>query len=87
MLMRLSIFCLFMFSIIISCSGGSQREQNKKDGNQAEITFKERNFDFGSVDIGEKVSHNFVFTNTGDENLVINEVKASCGCTIPDYST
>jgi hypothetical protein len=32
------------------------------------------------------VTHEFRFTNSGDGPLVISSVKASCGCTVTDYS-
>jgi hypothetical protein len=49
------------------------------------ITFDETTFDFGDVDEGEKVSHIYKFTNTGDEPLVISNAKGSCGCTVPKW--
>lgn len=36
---------------------------------------------FGDIIEGEVVSHSFEIYNSGDEDLVINKVKASCGCT------
>ena len=34
---------------------------------------------------GDKVEYDFRFTNTGEAPLIISEVKASCGCTTPDW--
>jgi hypothetical protein len=34
---------------------------------------------------GEKVSHSFTFTNTGDNDLVISNARGSCGCTVPEW--
>jgi hypothetical protein len=51
-----------------------------------EITFDETEYNFGTVIQGEKVIHNFVFTNTGKGNLIISNVKASCGCTVPKWT-
>jgi len=48
--------------------------------------FTEEEYNFGTLIQGEKVSHSFVFTNTGGSNLVIKEVKASCGCTTPKWT-
>jgi hypothetical protein len=44
-------------------------------------------FNYGSVPTGTKVTHQFRFTNTGSEPLILTRVKASCGCTTPSYST
>ncbi|MDX1909246.1 MAG: DUF1573 domain-containing protein [Bacteroidia bacterium] len=43
-------------------------------------------YNFGSVPAGTTVTHKFKFKNTGTEPLVITRVKASCGCTTPNYS-
>lgn len=49
------------------------------------ITFSEVEYDFGMVMDGEKVVHEYKFTNTGDEPLIISNAKGSCGCTVPDW--
>ncbi len=38
-------------------------------------------FDFGEIYQGEKVPHVFEFSNQGDEPLLIDRVRSSCGCT------
>jgi len=45
------------------------------------IRFAETTIDFGRIESGAKVSHNFVFTNTGSQTLEIHDVRPSCGCT------
>jgi len=50
------------------------------------ILFEESSFDFGKVDEGKKVEHIFKFTNTGANPLVLQDARASCGCTIPEYT-
>lgn len=55
----------------------------KKVGPQ--ITFTSNIFKFGEVVDGEKVIHDFDFTNTGDQPLIIFNAKPTCGCTISDY--
>ncbi|TFV94331.1 DUF1573 domain-containing protein [Algoriphagus kandeliae] len=49
------------------------------------LTFKEKSIDFGDIVQGAKVSHTFEFTNTGDAPLVISNVAATCGCTVPSW--
>lgn len=48
---------------------------------QPKIESKENSFDFGNIQQGDVVSHNFVLKNIGTEKLVIEKVRASCGCT------
>ena len=43
--------------------------------------------DFGSIKKDIPVEHEFEFTNTGSEPLIISSVKASCGCTVTNYTT
>jgi hypothetical protein len=49
------------------------------------ITYPETEFDFGEIEEGEKVNHEFKFKNTGKEPLVISKAQGSCGCTVPDW--
>lgn len=49
------------------------------------MTFDEKEFDFGTINEGDKVEHIFTFTNTGEADLVIVDAKGSCGCTVPVF--
>jgi|TARA_B110000503_G_scaffold106044_1_gene158316 hypothetical protein len=49
----------------------------------AEIEFDITEFDFGTVNEGEIVEAKFTVTNSGKTDLVISNVQASCGCTVP----
>ena len=50
------------------------------------IALSQSNFDFGNIKKGDKVEHVYEVTNTGNNPLVISEVKPGCGCTVPDFS-
>jgi len=57
-----------------------------KTETKPDITFAEATYDFGVIpENGGPVSHDFEFTNSGDDQLVIISASASCGCTRPDY--
>src|SRR5262249_15557527 len=45
------------------------------------IQFASTEYDFGKALVGDQVRHDFTFTNTGDETLMINGVYPGCGCT------
>lgn len=51
------------------------------------MEFKERSHDFGTVaeELG-KVTYIFRFINTSLSPLTLKSVKASCGCTTPEWS-
>jgi hypothetical protein len=50
---------------------------------QAKIEFKSETIDYGEIAKGSDGVRIFEFTNTGDQPLIISEVKSSCGCTVP----
>lgn len=52
----------------------------------AAFTWDETVYDFGTIKLNEPVTHEFTFTNSGDDALVIATVKASCGCTVTEYT-
>lgn len=53
--------------------------------NVAKMEFESIIFDFGEVDEGAVVKHDFKFVNTGKVPLVIQNAHSTCGCTIPDW--
>ncbi len=50
------------------------------------FTWESTAHNFGTIDQGKPVEHLFNFTNKGDVPLIISSVKASCGCTVANYS-
>jgi len=96
----LIILSLFSVLALVSCNNDSKKtggeynidnpaDADNPNGNKngiPAITFAEKEFNFGTVIQGEKVIHNFAFENTGDGNLIISNVKASCGCTVPKWT-
>ena len=54
---------------------------------QADIKFDKMSHDFGTFSESNPiVKCTFTFTNVGDGPLVIHQVVASCGCTVPEYT-
>ncbi|MFK7809201.1 MAG: DUF1573 domain-containing protein [Saprospiraceae bacterium] len=54
-------------------------------GPTTSMEFEEKEFDFGTINAGEKVNHTYKFKNTGSEPLIISNAKGSCGCTVPSW--
>jgi len=53
---------------------------------QADISFKETVYDFGSVQAGsDTLWHSFTCVNTGSEPLFIQDIKTSCDCTLAEW--
>lgn len=49
------------------------------------IKFVSSEHDYGTIEQGSDGSCNFVFTNAGKTPLVLSNVRASCGCTVPTW--
>ncbi|KIA91559.1 hypothetical protein OC25_21175 [Pedobacter kyungheensis] len=47
------------------------------------IVFERDIYDFGKIEQGEKVKHDFKLKNTGKSPLIVSNATATCGCTIP----
>lgn len=49
------------------------------------IYFAETSFEFGDITQGDRVEHTFELENTGNEPLILSDVKTTCGCTVPEW--
>ena len=74
----LSIAFLFMLSLSVF-------SQNDRP-NAPVFKFVEETHNFGNLKEGVEASYDFMFTNIGKEPLIIQDCKASCGCTTPDWT-
>ena len=52
----------------------------------ASIDFETETVDYGTIEKGADGMRTFTFTNTGNAPLILSNVKASCGCTVPTFS-
>lgn len=62
-----------------------QQEEAEKErlANQTTMEILPSVHDFGNIPKETSVSTVFKIKNTGDKPLIINDAKASCGCTVP----
>lgn len=63
----------------------SPASQMQANPNLPVMTFSEVSHDFGTINEGDKVETTFEFTNTGGSDLMIQDARGSCGCTVPEY--
>ncbi len=49
------------------------------------IEMLETSYNFGEIQQGESVTHDFILENTGEADLIISAAKGSCGCTVPEW--
>lgn len=75
-------------TVIKPGSQGMLAAESSEDGQvgpTTSIKFESKKFQFGEITSGDKVTTTYKFTNTGNEPLLISDVKTSCGCTASDY--
>ena len=71
-------FCtIFLFLIL----GIKDAQANPKANIRWEVT----SIDLGEIEFKKPVTAEFIFENLGLIPFIINDVKSSCGCTVPDY--
>ncbi len=85
----IAVYLFFLFIMLFASCGEQVRQENEKpagNGEPPRIVFEETEYDFGRVSEGEKVGWYFTFRNEGGSDLIITNARASCGCTVPEYS-
>ncbi len=66
-------------------SGCSESTEQKARAGGEEIWFQEKEHDYGNIPRGGDGTWTFVFKNLGEEAIVINRVRSTCGCTVPAW--
>ena len=74
-----------LFAVTIAFMAFSVQAQDEKEVDGPVITFEESSKDFGDIKQGDKVEHTFKLENTGNAPLIISNVAATCGCTVPNW--
>ncbi len=78
-------FLLFSSAAIYAQDKPTLSNVGNNNTNQPTFKFNEEEFNFGTIMQGDKIKHDFEFTNTGKEPLVISNAAGSCGCTVPEW--
>jgi hypothetical protein len=78
----LSMFVSMAFSFVNAQE--TQQKEQPLDG--PKITFNEMEHKYGTIKKGGDGNCEFIFTNEGNEPLILSNVRASCGCTTPSWT-
>ncbi len=76
------IMWLLLSSALSSCSDTPEAKAIKKG---QELWFDEYVHDYGQIGQNSDGSWTFTFKNVGENAIVINRVRSTCGCTVPDW--
>ncbi|MCH2235527.1 MAG: DUF1573 domain-containing protein [Crocinitomicaceae bacterium] len=61
------------------------KKLNRLELNESSIEWETTEIDLGEIEQGKPVDITFNFNNTGNEPVIISDVKAGCGCTIVNF--
>lgn len=75
-----------LFFVLAFTLSGSISKANPPETTATKIKFETLEHNFGNQPQGKPVTYEFTFINKGDEPLVLENVKASCGCTTPTWT-
>jgi hypothetical protein len=75
---------IYLLGIMLLFAGVA-KAQDSKPAIGPEIEFEKVVHDYGEIPFNGNGECEFRFTNTGNEPLLIQKPKSSCGCTIPSW--
>lgn len=82
-LLGIATFCIALLS---HAQTASIKVEEGNPSSMAKFKWVSTTHNFGKIQQGKPVSHEFTFTNDGSSPLVISNVKGSCGCTVTNYT-
>lgn len=75
------LVALLFVSVLTFSMNAQEQTAAKTDG--AVFKFDVETLDYGKIEKGSDGVRVFTFTNVGNEPLIVEKVKGSCGCTVP----
>jgi hypothetical protein len=79
-----NLYLLFLCAVVI-WSGCTGEGPGRSASRNAKIAFTDTVYRFGEIDYASDGMCEFAFTNTGRGQLVLKNVKSTCGCTVPEW--
>ena len=86
------ILVFFVFTLLACLSENSENRENKnipeqnKTNEITEFEFNEEMHNFGTLEAGEIALFSFVITNSGNSNLILENIETDCGCITADFT-
>ena len=83
--MRVFLSITLVLCFFIGLSQQNHNINKKKKQTSEVLSFDAITHNFGYIKRGTRVYHDFEVTNLADEDLVIHNIRTSCGCTTPQW--
>lgn len=85
-IMRIQLLStIVIIAMAMSTTGCNNNPEAKAKDHGQEIWFEETLHDYGEIEEDGDGTWSFAFKNLGEEAFVINRVRSTCGCTVPDW--
>jgi hypothetical protein len=85
---RLALFAFLGMAVAFSSCSKNEKKDEAKQANSKLPVFAlidSASYDFGTIQEGAIVEHEFKFRNDGEYPLILNNISSSCGCTTPEW--
>ncbi|MCR5646090.1 MAG: DUF1573 domain-containing protein [Bacteroidales bacterium] len=76
---------VLLIGLLVMAAGLAKAQDVNVSENGPEIEFEKLVHDYGDVPYNGNGECEFRFTNTGNEPLILQKPKSSCGCTVPTW--
>lgn len=84
--MKKFILSLFASLLITTAVWAQSQGSGAANAVDLKVKFKKETVDFGTTKFNKPVTVTFEFTNISKEPVLIEAAKASCGCTVPNWT-
>lgn len=85
---KIALFAFLGIAVAISgCSKNEKSGEGKQANSKLPVfaLIDSTEHDFGTIQEGAIVEHEFKFRNDGEYPLILNNISSSCGCTTPEW--
>lgn len=82
---RIFLFSIMLFGLVATTTAQKQTADETPEMDGPVMTFETTTVQYGEIEKGADPLRSVKFTNTGNQPLVINNARGSCGCTVPSY--
>ena len=79
------IATIVILTLVLGTGGCKDTPEEKAKEHGQEIWFEEYMHDYGTIQKDSDGTWTFTFKNLGNEAIVINRVRSTCGCTVPEW--
>ncbi len=78
---------IILVTALLGCKNGDNSQTNNSNEIMPFVHIETTTHNFGKILQGEEVAYTFIIKNIGNDDLILRNVKSSCGCTTSKVTT